>query len=85
MTWPNLSNGFALDVIADRAAPLPVPASDAEIARRIVRHGLADVLVWLGEEPGAKPTDLVHTLYVLAGSVVVTHPESVRVLKGVAL
>jgi hypothetical protein len=34
---------------------LPLYPSDAENARRIVRHGLADVLLWLGENPGPAP------------------------------
>jgi hypothetical protein len=41
---------------------LPSPPSDRELARRIVRHGLADVLTWLGEDVGPKPTDQTHVI-----------------------
>ena len=39
---------------------LPVPPSPAEEARRIVRHGLADVLEWLGEDVGPEPDEPTH-------------------------
>ena len=39
---------------------LPTTPSNAEDARRIVRHGLADVLERLGEEVGPKPGALTH-------------------------
>lgn len=49
-----------LDVIVSKALPLhPGPG---EVARRIVRHGLADVLAWLGEKVGPKPEDLTHAI-----------------------
>lgn len=35
---------------------LPVEPTFAEQIRRRVRHGLADVLAWLGEEVGPEPT-----------------------------
>lgn len=41
---------------------LPLPVSPREEARRIVRHGYADVLAWLGEEIGPKPADQVHVI-----------------------
>jgi hypothetical protein len=34
---------------------LPLYPTDGENARRIVRQGLADVLLWLGENPGQLP------------------------------
>jgi hypothetical protein len=34
---------------------LPSYADPGETARRIVRHGLADVLSWLGEDAGPEP------------------------------
>lgn len=43
---------------------LPYPPSIGEWARRIVRHGLADVLEWLGEEVGPAPDDQTHMLWV---------------------
>lgn len=41
---------------------LPYPPTPGEEARRIVRHGLADVLKWLGEDPGPKPDALTHAI-----------------------
>ena len=43
---------------------LPLHPSDGTIAKRIVRHGLADVLEWLGEEVGPKPEDLTHAFII---------------------
>lgn len=36
---------------------LPIHPSAGEVGRRIVRHGLADVLRWLGEDPGPPPDE----------------------------
>lgn len=47
---------------------LPIPPSDGEWARRFVRHGMADVLAWLGEEVGPKPTDQTHCIAGFDGS-----------------
>lgn len=44
------------------ASTLPMPSTNAEDARRIVRHGLADVLDWLGEKVGPKPGEPTHCL-----------------------
>ncbi len=41
---------------------LPMPPSTREWARRIVRHGLADVLEWLGEDVGPAPDDQTHAI-----------------------
>lgn len=41
------------------------PPTDAENARRMVRHGLADVLEWLGEDVGPRPGDPVQVAYLL--------------------
>lgn len=41
---------------------LPSPPSVREWARRLVRHGLADVLAWLGEDVGPKPEDQTHVI-----------------------
>lgn len=46
---------------------LPLVPSDGEVARRIVRHGYADVLAWLGEEVGPKPTDKTHVIAAFDG------------------
>jgi len=42
---------------------LPLPPSHREVARRLVRHGLADVLDWLGERVGPEPDAPTHALY----------------------
>lgn len=47
---------------------LPIPPSVGEVARRTVRHGLADVLAWLGEPVGPKPGDQTHAFYGFAGA-----------------
>jgi hypothetical protein len=41
---------------------LPIIPSPGEDGRRIVRHGMADVLRWLGEEVGPKPGAPTHAL-----------------------
>lgn len=41
---------------------LPLHPGHGESARRIVRHGLADVLEWLGEAPGPEPDELTHII-----------------------
>lgn len=41
---------------------LPLPVSPGEEARRIVRHGMAEILEWLGEEVGPRPGDRVHVV-----------------------
>lgn len=49
---------FGLEV---HIAPwLPLVPHHTEQARRIVRHGMADVLKWLGEDVGPKPSDEAH-------------------------
>ena len=53
---------FGIPVVVSPALPLaPSPGADA---RRMVRHGLADVLAWLGEDVGPKPGDLTHVLMI---------------------
>lgn len=37
------------------------------IARRTVRHGMADVLEWLGEDPGPAPDDPLPSLWRMSG------------------
>jgi hypothetical protein len=49
------------------------PAAGVE-ARRIVRHGLADVLAWLGQDVGPRPDEPVPAVYVMGGHLVM-HPE----------
>jgi hypothetical protein len=49
----SLADLAGIMVITSPILPLdPSPATDA---RRIVRHGLADILEWLGEPVGPKP------------------------------
>ena len=47
---------------------LPYAPTDGEYARRMVRHGMADILAWLGEDVGPKPTDRTHVVYGFDGS-----------------
>ena len=47
---------------------LPTTPSSAEDARRIVRHGLADVLDWLGMEVGPEPGALTHVVVATDGT-----------------
>jgi hypothetical protein len=44
------------------APGLPVAPTDAENIVRQVRHGLADVLEWLGEDVGPKPGACTHAV-----------------------
>lgn len=46
------------------SSALPVHPSPGADARRIVRHGLADVLAWLGEDVGPRPGAMTHALLV---------------------
>lgn len=46
------------------APMLPLAPSPGQDARRIVRHGLAEVLAWLGEKVGPEPGDATHALLV---------------------
>ena len=41
---------------------LPWEPTDCENTRRIVRHGLKDVLEWLGEEVGMAPFQPTHMI-----------------------
>lgn len=49
-----------MDVIVSNQ--LPLHPSPGEVGRRIVRHGLVDVLEWLGEKVGPRPEDLTHAI-----------------------
>ena len=60
MNGPSIGDLMGLNVIESPLLPIdPTPSTDA---RRIVRHGLADVLAWLGESVGPKPGDQTHML-----------------------
>ena len=53
---------MGLDVLVSPVLPLhPSPGEDA---RRMVRHGLADVLAWLGQPVGPQPGAQTHVLRV---------------------
>lgn len=43
---------------------LPLTPSPGQDARRIVRHGLADVLAWLGEPVGPKEGEKTHAVLI---------------------
>lgn len=53
---PNPEYLFGLRVYVDPS--LPIVPSDGEVARRIVRHGMKDVLAWLGEDVGPAPDEI---------------------------
>lgn len=67
-------------VVSPLATRKPTPG---EWARRFVRHGMADVLDWLGEDVGPHPDDRVPGALVnnQAGLVVV-HPAIDAALRG---
>lgn len=67
-------------VLVNDHLPPPRPPSPAEDARRIVRHGLADVLAWLGESVGPEPGAPVHTVLVVGGRAMM-RSDAVRVLE----
>lgn len=43
---------------------LPIAPTDGVDIVRMVRHGLADVLAWLGEDVGPKPGDKTHAVLI---------------------
>ena len=60
---------FGLRVVATEYLPPVSPLVQArEDARRIVRHGLADVLAWLGEDVGPEPGDPVQRAWIISGT-----------------
>lgn len=61
---------------------LPFHPTPGEQARRIVRHGMADVLAWLGEEVGPAPHEATHVLR-LPGALVVS-PKIAHLLRQAA-
>jgi hypothetical protein len=52
---------------------LPIIPSITEDAVRMVRHGLADVLAWLGEDVGPGPGQATHA--VMAGDTLLVSKE----------
>jgi hypothetical protein len=55
-------NLFGIPVVESSA--LPIKPSPGQDARRMVRHGMADVLAWLGEDVGPKPGEETHCLLI---------------------
>jgi hypothetical protein len=62
---------------------LPVYPSLAEDTVRAVRHGLADVLEWLGEAPGPRPGAITHAVH--AGGTLWVSAEMFAKLKAASL
>ena len=54
---------YDLPVVVSPA--LPIVPTDSENIVRLVRHGLTDVLAWLGEDVGPKPGDCTHAIKVV--------------------
>ena len=52
---------------------LPITPTPETDVIRSVRHGLADVLEWLGEEVGPKPGEKIHAI--MAGSQLLVSQE----------
>lgn len=63
---------------------LPLTPSDGEVARRIVRHGLARVLEQLGEGVGPRPEDQTEVL-LIDGSMFMSEDAHDRVRAVVAM
>lgn len=76
----NLSIGGIPVVASDQ---LPIPPTDGEVARRIVRHGLARVLEQLGEKVGPKPEAQTHAM-ILSGTMFVSITASRSLAKNLA-
>jgi len=53
---------FGMSIKVDYSGALPVDPTPAEEARRIVRHGMKDVLEWLGERVGPRPKAATHAV-----------------------
>ncbi len=78
----NLIGNAAINVVvSDQLPTLPTPGGDA---RRIVRHGLADVLTWLGVDVGPKPGEPIHmfeTTDPYGGKSIITSLHGLALLK----
>lgn len=60
--------------VAPHLLPGDVP-DHREDAARIVRHGMADVLRWLGEEVGPKPGEQLHAVVNVKDGTLLVSPE----------
>jgi hypothetical protein len=68
-----------MPVIVSPALPLPAPEKGSpEWITRYVRHGMADVLEWVGEEVGRGPDDTTDVL-VMAGQLVMSQAAYDRI------
>lgn len=56
---------MTLNVVVSPILPI-LPSLEEDIVR-MVRHGLADVLEWLGEEVGPKPGEATHVIFASDG------------------
>lgn len=64
MTGPLVNPLLLLSTMQVVVTPvLPKPPSHREWATRLVRHGMADVLEWLGEDVGPAPDAQTHVLF----------------------
>lgn len=52
---------LGVPIVVSDHLPLAPPPPGVD-ARRIVRHGMADVLAWLGEPVGPRPGERVHAV-----------------------
>lgn len=59
---PGPSGDFMFGLPVTISQHLPINPSDEDNIVRSVRHGLADVLAWLGEDVGPKPGDSCHAI-----------------------
>lgn len=58
---------------------LPRPPTDAQWVHRYVRHGMSDVLDWLGEPVGPHPDDQTHVI--IAGDTILASATIVSRMK----
>lgn len=75
-----LEVSLGVQVIVSPLLPTDVP-SPGEDARRMVRHGMKDVLTWLGEDVGPRPGERTHALMVGDHTMLASH-EVYRGLRG---
>lgn len=60
-----MSAMWGIDVVVSDA--LPMDPSPGEWARRFVRHGMRDIVEWMGEEVGPEPDAQTHALIINRG------------------
>lgn len=74
-----------VNIVVSDSVPPPRQPTPGEVGRRIVRHGLADIIRQLPDEGpvGPKPDDPVFQCYVVGGNKLLVHPDAVKYLKSV--